>query len=135
MSFHEIDDTLVDYFKQMLSEESELCDTKEESKTLKSEQTSKEDDFAIDTSSLEECTQSENIEDNTENLAQCADACDDTVIDTDQNEEISADDNNTQADDSFDVNENEQSLIDNSINDDLSVSSSLAHFEKIGKLF
>ena len=134
MSFHEIDDTLVDYFKQMLSEESELCDTKEESKILKAEQTSKEDDFVIDTSSLEECTQSENIEDNTENLAQCADACDDTVIDTDQNEELSADDNDTQADDSFDVNENEPSLIDNPISDDLSVSSSLAHFEKIAQI-
>ena len=55
MSFHEIDDTLVEYFKQMLAEESEFCDNNNDAQSQKAAKSSDKDDFGIDTSSLDEC--------------------------------------------------------------------------------
>ena len=119
MSFHEIDDTLVEYFKQMLAEESEFCDNNNDAQSQKAVKSSDKDDFGIDTSSLDAC-----LDDAGSSLQPDADKDTVNVSDT-----VSSDSQES----SIEVLDT-QSSFDNPLENDSSVCSSLAHFEALARI-
>ena len=127
MSFHEIDDTLVDYFKQMLSEESELCESDNNSKVVEASDNTKADEFLVDTSSLDEC----NL-DNSKTKEIAVSDIENASVDTVEVSSFeTAKDEHSLDVPSFDVSANVADSFVNPLDSEESVCSSLAHFESL----